>query len=185
VVDAKGTTVPAAIVHISGPKVLTTDSLPMAVMDQVDREYTPHLLPIYTGQQVSFPNSDNVRHHIYSFSKTKPFEIKLYANTLPPPLTFSSPGEVILGCNIHDSMLGYIIVYDGGKFKQANSKGSVSFDEPQEQISTLTIWHPDLKNRSLTNLRPKLSGSSVSTIAIDLNPPPVKISKKKSGRFYK
>lgn len=188
VVDKSGAAVTDAIVHIDGPHIDTlipSATTTVATMDQVNREYTPHILPIYQGQHVSFPNSDNVRHHIYSFSKPKSFEIKLYADTLPPPVSFPTPGVVILGCNIHDDMLGYIIVYGSGKFQQTNPKGHVTFTEPIENITSLTIWHPRLKAPTLANVRSQLSASEPNTFAIDITKPPAKAKKSKSGRFYK
>ncbi len=77
-------------------------------MDQQGHQFVPHLLVVQAGTEVTFPNSDNVSHHVYSFSPTKPFELPLYKGDVYPPVTFEKAGIVVVGCNIHDSMLGYI-----------------------------------------------------------------------------
>ena len=81
-----------------------------AVMDQVNKEFVPHVLPVAVGTEVSFPNHDQIHHHVYSFSRTKTFEIPLYKGEAAPPVRFDQVGAVKLGCNIHDWMSGVILV---------------------------------------------------------------------------
>jgi plastocyanin len=83
-----------------------------AVLDQKNRMFVPHILPIQTGTAVTFPNSDNVRHQVYSFSPAKKFQLPLYAGTPAAPVVFDKPGVVTLGCNIHDQMSAYVVVVD-------------------------------------------------------------------------
>ena len=84
--------------------------LPVAVMDQVNKQFLPELLIVQQGQLVNFPNSDNIRHNVYSFSSAKSFQLKLYSGQPKEPIIFDTQGVVVLGCNIHDSMVGYIYV---------------------------------------------------------------------------
>jgi plastocyanin len=83
-----------------------------AVIDQRNRMFVPHVLAIQTGTAVTFPNSDNVRHQVYSFSPAKRFQLPLYAGTPTTPVVFDKPGVVAIGCNIHDQMSAYIVVVD-------------------------------------------------------------------------
>ncbi len=85
---------------------------PRAVIDQVDRQFTPHVSVLRTGTAVSFPNHDNIRHSVYSYSKARSFTLRLYAGQPANPVVFDRPGVVALGCNIHDSMLGWVLVVD-------------------------------------------------------------------------
>jgi plastocyanin len=101
-----------------------------ANMGQRDKAFTPKVLIVQTGTAVNFPNFDTVRHHVYSFSPTRPFEIKLYAGTPAAPITFDKPGIVTLGCNIHDRMLGYIHVVDTPYFGLSDERGQLSIDLP-------------------------------------------------------
>ena len=79
-----------------------------------------------SGTSVAFPNSDNIRHHVYSFSLAKRFELRLYQGTQSAPVVFDSPGVVVLGCNIHDWMVGYIYVTDDSRFAVSDEHGRVT-----------------------------------------------------------
>ena len=186
VLDQDGQPAENAVVHISGEGI-TSSSTDVAVMDQVSRQYSPHVLAIHKNQNVSFPNSDNVRHHVYSFSKTKPFEMKLYAGTPNTPITFENEGVVVLGCNIHDSMLGYIVVYGDGRFGIVDDAGKIAFSDPKDSVSALNIWHPNLVDKTKTHYSGHLSGQDNITVTINITHPPMKKPSKKNkfGRFYK
>lgn len=151
-----------------------------AVMDQVNKQFEPQVLLIRQGQQVAFPNSDNIRHHVYSFSPTKPFELKLYSGDSTDPVTFASDGVVVLGCNIHDSMVGYIYVH--GKDMHADisdvsGEVSVPADTP-----SITLWHPHLHVvKSHTQQVALTPGEAPQSIQLTLEAIPEKT--KKSATF--
>lgn len=113
----------------------------VADMAQKDKAFVPKLRVIQTGSLVNFPNFDTVRHHVYSFSPTKTFEIKLYAGTPAAPVVFDKPGTATLGCNIHDRMLGYIHVVDTPYFGVSDANGSVSIDVPPGE-HRVRVWTP-------------------------------------------
>ncbi len=112
-------------------------------MAQRDKAFAPTLLVVQTGTPVSFPNFDTVRHHVYSFSPTKPFELKLYAGTPVAPVVFDRAGTATLGCNIHDRMLGYIHVVETPYFGQTDGQGRVVLDLP-EGHHRLKVWTPTM-----------------------------------------
>ena len=82
------------------------------VIDQIDKEFIAHVTPIQIGTAIDFPNHDQIRHHVYSFSPAKNFEIPLYKGSPAIPIVFEKAGMVSLGCNIHDWMSAYIYVID-------------------------------------------------------------------------
>ncbi|HDY84423.1 hypothetical protein LCGC14_0528640 [marine sediment metagenome] len=111
-----------------------------AIMDQVNKRFLPDLILIHQGQSVVFPNSDNIRHHVYSFSKAKTFEIKLYAGKPEKAIEFDTNGVVIVGCNIHDSMVGSIYVAQDSAMI-TDDKGDVTLDfDPK--VDKISVWHP-------------------------------------------
>lgn len=116
------------------------------IIDQIDKEFVPLVSAMPVGSTVHFPNSDNIQHQIYSFSKTKTFELPLFAKNDTQKVLFSSPGIVHMGCNIHDWMLSYLYVYESKWFMQTDTKGSVDFSELPEGTYTLRVWSPRLKN---------------------------------------
>ena len=115
-----------AVVYLIPTAAGVPTTLPAAttgVMDQQDKEFVPHVLPIFTGTAVNFPNRDNIKHHVYSFSSPKKFELPLYSGTPAAPVLFDKPGVVVLGCNIHDWMVGYIYVVTTPYFAKTRSDG--------------------------------------------------------------
>ncbi|RZI82002.1 MAG: hypothetical protein EOP38_17435 [Rubrivivax sp.] len=121
----------------------TAQATATADMAQKGRAFQPGLLVVQTGTSVLFPNFDTVRHHVYSFSATKKFELKLYSGTPAAPVVFDKPGTATLGCNIHDQMLGYIHVVDTPFFGVTGSDGQVNLDLPAGE-HRLRVWWPAL-----------------------------------------
>lgn len=121
---------------------------PPAVMNQINKQFVPHVLVVRTGTKISFPNADNLFHHVYSFSPTKQFELKLYKEFTAQPLTFDEPGIVDIGCNIHDWMLGYIVVANSPFFAKTNSEGDIAIELPRGDYK-VTFWHPLVENSRL------------------------------------
>lgn len=144
--DATGRAVPHAVVML--PDFVQLPTATPQVMDQLHNAFVPYVLAVARGQAVSFPNSDNTRHHVYSFSKPKVFELQLYQGVPEAPIVFDRPGIVVLGCNIHDQMIGYIYVSDGQAFATTDAHGQalVKLADGQESVSlrAVRIWHPAL-----------------------------------------
>ncbi|KPC32785.1 Uncharacterized protein ABJ99_1638 [Pseudomonas syringae pv. cilantro] len=143
--DSRGKPLADAVVTLKGPPGAAPVVL-QASMDQRDQEFSPYVLAVHTGTHVKFPNSDNIRHQVYSFSPAKRFELRLYEGTPSEPLLFDKPGVVVLGCNIHDWMVGYIYVTDEPWFGVTDSKGLLKLDQVPAGHYAATLWHPQLEN---------------------------------------
>lgn len=113
-----------------------------AIMDQVERRFVPHVLVVQTGTSIAFPNSDSVAHQVYSFSAPKRFQLALYRGHAHPPLVFDQPGLVVLGCNIHDDMLGYIYVTPSPYFAKSAADGKLVLDDLPAGSYQLRMWNP-------------------------------------------
>jgi plastocyanin len=113
-----------------------------AIMDQMNKEFVPEILVIRTGTAVLFPNSDSVAHQVYSFSPVKRFELPLYRGRPHPPQTFDRPGVVTVGCNIHDHMVGYIVVTDSPYFGQADVQGRATLKGLAPGTYHISVWQP-------------------------------------------
>lgn len=120
---------------------------PPAVEDQRNKEFVPYVLPILVGTAVQFPNHDNIRHHVYSFSPAKTFELPLYAGTPAEPVVFDKPGVVILGCNIHDWMVAYIYVSESPYFAKTGDDGKATLTGLPAGEYSVRVWHPLLKGQ--------------------------------------
>jgi plastocyanin len=113
-----------------------------AVMDQRNLAFQPPVLVVAVGTRVDFPNSDSVSHQVYSFSPAKRFQLPLYKGEFHPPVTFGDPGLVVLGCNIHDSMVGYIVVTPAPYFGVTTAEGSLTLRDLPKGDYQLSIWSP-------------------------------------------
>jgi plastocyanin len=153
VLDRDGNPVPQAVVYAEalGIEAPAGDlPRPTAVMDQKDRRFVPHILVVRTGTEIHFPNSDSVSHHVYSFSPAKAFELALYKQgTVYPPLMFDTAGVVTLGCNIHDDMVGYVLVVDTPHFATTDSHGEASLDGLPAGRYRVHVWTPRLRSTDL------------------------------------
>jgi plastocyanin len=114
-------------------------------VDQVDKEFSPRVTVVQLGASVSFPNHDDVRHQVYSFSPAKRFELPLYAGVPAQPIVFDKPGVVVLGCNIHDWMVGYIYVSESPFFAKTGKDGKAVLAELPPHAYVVRVWHPQLE----------------------------------------
>lgn len=115
-----------------------------AEMAQVGKQFDPKVLVIPVGTSVQFPNRDSVRHHVYSFSPAKPFELKLYTGTAANPVVFDKPGVAVFVCNIHDNMTAWMVVVDTPYFGRSAAPGKVVLANVPAGSYSLRVWHPGL-----------------------------------------
>lgn len=134
-----GQPLPDVVIEPFTDETISAADAEPAVMDQINKRFRPEQLLIQTDRQVDFPNSDNIRHHVYSFSKAKTFELKLYADKPESPVAFPKHGVVVLGCNIHDTMIAYIFVSRSESTAVTDKTGqaTVSISDSDE----FNIWH--------------------------------------------
>ena len=172
--DAVVTVRPAGGAGMAGP---IRYSWPI-VMSQQNISFNPYVLIVPVGSTVGFPNKDKVRHHVYSFSSAKKFELKLYGQQEERTVTFDKAGIVALGCNIHDQMIGYIYVADTPFAAKSNEAGVAEIHGLPGGAVTVSVWHPDMKARS-AETRPLAAGVGSAAFALDLKP--VSMRHKKAG----
>jgi plastocyanin len=137
-----GTALVGTVVFLESPQAAQlAKPLAGAVMAQENKVFVPQVLVVTRGTAVSFPNNDSVRHHVYSFSSAKKFDLKLYSGIPANPVVFDRPGIAVLGCNIHDYMVAWVLVVDTPYFATTPASGQVTIDVPPGKY-TLRAWHP-------------------------------------------
>jgi plastocyanin len=147
-------------------------SAPRAVMDQVNRQFVPAVLVVRVGTQVAFPNSDTVAHQVSSFSPAKRFQLALYRGHAHPPLLFDKPGLVVLGCNIHDNMLAYILVTPAPYFGKTDASGRLELEGIPAGEYQIELWNPRFNEPDATLTRSiRISDTEPLAIPVRLTRP--------------
>ena len=147
------------------------------LMRQEGIQFHPFVLLAPVGATVVFPNLDKVRHHVYSFSAAKRFELKLFGHEDTRTVVFDKAGVVALGCNIHDRMLAYIDVVDTPYAAKSDEKGRVELKSLPDAAVIVKVWHPFLRGVGQTVSRPlTLKADQQQNLTLDLRDPPAAMS---------
>ncbi|MCW5547350.1 MAG: hypothetical protein KIT44_00130 [Opitutaceae bacterium] len=166
--DARGGPVADAVVSLHPLGPAPAPAVPgEAVIAQEDKEYDPYVTPVLVGTKVRFPNRDSIQHHIYSVSRPKRFEKPLYGGGAEESVVFDQPGVVVLGCNIHDWMIAYVVVLPTPHFAKTDATGRARLAGPGAGRYRLEIWHPRLAKTETREL--ELSAAGHAPVAVELN----------------
>jgi plastocyanin len=143
VIGQDGEGIPQAVVFVQALPAGTPlpSDKQSAAMDQINKEFVPGVLPIVIGTEVRFPNYDQIHHHVYSFSRTKSFELPLYRGEEASPVLFDKEGVVKVGCNIHDWMSGIILVLPTPYFAVTDEAGKFVLRDLPAGTHPLVCWH--------------------------------------------
>jgi len=135
--------------------------------------FDPHVLVVPTGAEVTFPNRDKVRHHVYSFSPAKTFEIRLYGREENRKVVFDKAGVVSLGCNIHDGMIAYVFVSDTAYVAKTGADGVAVLRGLPAGAARVAVWQPKIRapgaQKTLSVTVPA-QGLMRQTVAVNVRP---------------
>jgi len=145
VTDAAGKPLAGAVVFLESREA-REQVKPLAGVEiaQADKQFQPAVSVVTVGTAVHFPNRDTVRHHVYSFSPAKRFEIKLYVGTPAQPVVFDQPGIAVLGCNIHDQMAAWVLIVDTPWHGRTGADGRFVRADVPPGLYRLRTWHANL-----------------------------------------
>jgi plastocyanin len=135
---------------------------------QVARQFVPLVSVVPVGSQVQFPNKDSVRHHVYSFSPAKTFELKLYTGTPANPVLFDRPGVVVVGCNIHDHMTAWVLVVETPFYGKSNDAGAITLPAVVPGSYKLRTWHSTLPPGARLPEQNVTVGAADSTLVVQV-----------------
>ena len=145
VLDASGKPLPDAVVFLDSDAArAAVKAAPQADIAQANRQFDPAVAVVPVGTAVNFPNRDTVRHHVYSFSPARKFEIKLYVGTPAAPVVFDQPGIAVLGCNIHDQMTAWVVVVATPWYGKTAADGFLRLAAVPAGSYRLRSWHAAL-----------------------------------------
>jgi len=148
VVDQSGKILQDAVIYLTKPDGgAIENSKTTEVVDQINKQFVQRVKIITVGSQISFPNKDDIHHHVYSFSEPKSFELPLYEGIPSEMIDFPQTGVVSLGCNIHDWMKGYVVVVDTPYYAKTDKEGQLTISEIPIGSYTLNTWHPEIHGK--------------------------------------
>lgn len=175
VVDQAGRPVNDAVVTIDpiGRPTQQARVLGPYPVEQRKMMFRPFVSVVPVGATVSFPNYDPTRHHVYSFSPAKRFELKLFARDQSRSIRVDKAGIIAVGCNIHDAMSAFLFV-SANRWAQRSERGIVTFRDAPSGPSTITVWHPYMRSPSLSVSRTLRlgDGAHLESLAVNLRPAP-------------
>ena len=174
VVDASGHPVRDAVVtlYAAGSAARAPRPGGRYVVSQKNIQFHPFLSIVPVGADVSFPNLDPTKHHVYSFSPAKRFELKLFAKDQSRTVHFDKAGVVALGCIIHDQMSAFIVVTDSVWTARTNAQGMATFADAPNAPGRVTAWHPYLRAPGGVVEQNVRSGQRSASFQVRLRPPP-------------
>jgi plastocyanin len=174
VVDAFGRPVRDAVVTLypAGNAARGPRASGRYVVSQKNIQFHPFLTIVPVGADVSFPNFDPTKHHVYSFSPAKRFELKLFARDQSRTVHFDKAGVVALGCNIHDAMSAFIVVTDSAWTARTNAQGMAVFGDAPSSPGRLTVWNPYLRSPGGVLSQSVSPGQRSASFNVRLRPPP-------------
>jgi hypothetical protein len=138
-----------SVVYLTGehlPPINPPDGMP--VMAQKDKMFVPSVLAVGVGYTVGFPNLDPFFHNVFSYSKTRQFDLGRYPKGETETVTFDKPGIVKVFCEIHYSMRAYVHVLETPYFATSDEKGNFSIKNVEPGTYTLNVWQENLQDIS-------------------------------------
>ncbi len=109
---------------------------------QFDRTFVPHILAVQKGTVIDFPNSDLVRHNVFSPQDScKQFNLGTYDVGVVKQVIFDKPCNVPILCNVHAEMSAFVAVFDNPYFIVTLKDGNFKIDNIPPGNYTLKAWH--------------------------------------------
>ena len=178
VTDAKGRPVRDAVVTLRpiGVAARAPAASGSYTVFQKSMQFHPFVSVVPVGANVSVPNRDATKHHVYSFSPAKRFELKLFARDQSRSVRFDKPGVVALGCNIHDKMSAFLVVTDSPWTARTDGQGVVQFANAPSAPARLVVWHPYLRAPANSVGKRIAAGQRTERFTVNLRSPPMPMS---------
>lgn len=148
------------------------------------KQFEPRVLPVRVGSRVRFPNADPILHNVFSVSPGNAFDLGLARQGAGKDVTFTRPGLVRVFCNVHHSMVAYVLVLDTPYFTSPDAGGSFALTGLPAGEGTLTAWHEQADPQSLTIRVPPATPAPL-VIRLAATKPRVPPHLNKAGRSYR
>jgi len=120
-----------------------------AVIDQLNLTYVPRVVAMQKGTTADFPNSDAVRHNVFSPpTAALQFNLGTYPTGVVKEVLFDVTGETPLLCNVHAEMAGYAVAFENPYFALTDKSGNYTIEGVPPGKYVVKTWHEKLKEVS-------------------------------------
>jgi plastocyanin len=138
-----------------------------AVMDQRNQQFVPHVLPVLSGTVVHFPNSDTVRHNVFSPSKAKKFNLGIYPQGTTKDQVMDIPGAAVVSllCAIHAQLAAFVVVLQNPYFVMPAADGSFAIHNVPSGSYRIVAWHEKQGDEELPKQAITLGANATVSLA--------------------
>ena len=154
VVDVNNKAVAGLVVYLEPleNQYLQSTQVKPLIIYQSDKAFSPYVSVISKGAIATFSNKDDITHHIYSVASKNRFSFRIKSGSSNQTEPLSVTGKILMGCNIHDWMSGYLMIVDTPLYSKTNPYGETTLEIPVLGRYNLVVWHPQLseKNQSIS-----------------------------------
>ena len=120
-----------------------------AAIFQKGLQFSPPLLVVPKGATVSFPNEDNELHNVFSYSKSKRFDLGRYPRGESKNVVFDKPGIVKIYCEVHPWMRAAVLVLENPYFAIVSGNGSFLIEGIPPGRYELLAWNFDAGSKRI------------------------------------
>ncbi|MGA3156268.1 MAG: methylamine utilization protein [Steroidobacteraceae bacterium] len=175
--NTQGVALADSVVYLTPVVPIAPGGALQAKIDQQHKTFVPRVSVVQVGTAISFPNSDNIRHSIYSFSPAKIFTLKLYSGTPSTPVVFDKTGVVVLGCNIHDQMIAWVLVINTPYTLRTDADGAATLSNLPPGDYVLRAWHEPMAEEAPGEaLHLDAAAIATHTIRLDADAQPTRMA---------
>lgn len=150
-------------------------------MVTVKKEFEPRILVVPTGSTVTFPNQDPILHNVFSVSGRNAFDLGFVGRGPGKAWRFDSPGLVRVFCNVHHSMVAYVMVVDTPFHARPAADGSFLLRGVPEGPGKLLVWHERAEAQTLALASP---AAAPPRILLEVSKPRIPPHSDKHGKAY-
>ena len=106
-----------------------------------DRQFSPRIQIVRAGGSVDFPNQDPFSHNVFSNTSLGAFDLGLYRRGATRAATFSRVGVYAIYCNIHSSMVSFVVAVPTTAFARVGADGRFTMPDVPAGSYLLHVWH--------------------------------------------
>jgi plastocyanin len=125
------------------------------VVEQREIRFVPFVTAVPLGGTVRFVNKDRFDHHVRSLpggplgtiAPAKTFDFRMAGSRIgadaATEIKFDQPGVVALGCHLHGSMRGHIVVSVTPHVAVTDDRGRATIANVPDGAADVRLWHPE------------------------------------------